>query len=761
MSAYLSKAFISIEDERFEEHHGVDWKRTMGAIFKFATNGGESSYGGSTLTQQIVKNLTNERDDSGIAGALRKIKEITRAYQVEEILSKDQVMELYLNLIPLGGGGKNICGVQMAARYYFNKDAKDVSIVEAAYIAGITHAPNTYNPFGETDRTERINKRVKTVLRKMNELGKITDEEYNTSLSEVEAGIHFEQGTVSQNNSLTYHAEAAVKEILEDFMQENGWTEDEAKLHLYGDGYQIYTTYDPEIQKAVDNQYVNNSSKWTSKYKKVTRKNPDGTERTEEVRIESAMVIIEPSTGYVVAGSSGFGEKTTAWGKNRMTFEKHSPGSSIKPIAVIGPSLQEGLINAATVVDDTPITIGSYSPHNDTRGYFGLMNIRYILRVSRNIPEVKMMQKLTVKKSLEYLEKFGLDTSTEQNDGLSLALGGMSYGPTVLQMAGAYATIANGGTYIEPSFYSKVTDSEGNTIIESHQETHRVLSEQNAWLLQSLLKEPTGTGLTGASGATGTGARVSGQDTAGKTGTTNDSKAVWFCGFTPYYAAAVWKGYDVEGDGAAGRSGEAARLWGAVMNEIHKGLEKATFKQPDGFKTAVVCSKSGKLVTEACKNDPSGSKAYTEYFVKGSEPKEACDCHVTAKVCKITGKVATDNCKEVIDKVFITRPDEGSAWKSASDAQYMLPTETCDTCAGKVEEPENNTNTVTNPNENTTTNTTTNSVTNQTTNNTTQTNTSKPTNTTKPDNTTKPNNTTKPTNTTKPDNTTKPTNTTN
>jgi len=219
MSEYLSKAFISIEDERFEEHHGVDWKRTLGAIFKFATNGGESSYGGSTLTQQIVKNLTNERDDSGFAGALRKIKEITRAYQVEQILSKDQVMELYLNLIPLGGGGKNICGVQMAARYYFNKNAQDISIVEAAYIAGITHAPNTYNPFGETDRTERINKRVKTVLRKMNELGKITEEEYNAALSEVEAGIHFEQGTVSQNNSLTYHAEAAVKEILEDFME--------------------------------------------------------------------------------------------------------------------------------------------------------------------------------------------------------------------------------------------------------------------------------------------------------------------------------------------------------------------------------------------------------------------------------------------------------------------------------------------------------------------------------------------------------------
>lgn len=545
--------------------------------------------------------------------------------------------------------------------------------------------------------------------------------------------------------------------------KENGWTEEEAKLHLYGDGYQIYTTYDPEIQQAVDNQYINNSSKWTSKYKKVTRKNSDGTTRTEEVRIESAMVIIEPSTGYVVAGTSGFGEKTTAWGKNRMTYERHSPGSSIKPLAVIGPSLQEGLINAATVVDDTPITIGNWTPHNDTKGYYGLMNIRHILRVSRNIPEVKMMQNLTVKKSLEYLEKFGLDTSTEQNDGLSLALGGMSYGPTVLQMAGAYATIANDGTYIEPSFYSKITDAEGNVIIEEHQETHRVLSEQNAWLLKSLLKEPTGTGLTGASGATGTGARVKGQDTAGKTGTTNDSKAVWFCGFTPYYAAAVWKGYDIEGDGAAGRSGEAARLWGAVMNDVHKNLDNATFEQPDGFTTAVVCSKSGKLVTEACKNDPSGSKAYTEYFVKGSEPKEACDCHVTAKVCNETGKIATDNCKNTTDKVFITRESGNSAWKSASDAEYMLPTEECDTCKAQPKEPDNtqkpNENTV-NPDKNTvkpdptTSKPSTTSKPNTTT--------SKPSTTSKPDPTTsKPSTTSKPdTTTSKPSTTSKPDTTT-
>ena len=691
MSPYLFDAFISIEDERFESHNGVDWKRTAGALFTFATNGGESSYGGSTITQQLVKNLTGEDASSAFDGALRKIKEIVRAYQVEDILSKDQILEMYLNLIPLGGGGKNLYGVQTAARFYFDKEAKDLTLVESAYLAGITHAPNTYNPFTETDKTERINKRVKTVLGKMLELGKITQEEYDAAIQEVDAGIKFTQGTVYQNNNLTYHAEAAVDEILEDLMELNNWSRDEAKMHLYGDGYQIYTTYDPNVQSAIDEQYINNSSKWTTKYKTVTREDNEGNKTEVEVRRESAMVIINPETGYVVAGTSGFGEKTTSEGFNRMVKATHSPGSAIKPLAVIGPSLEEGLITAASVEDDTPTTFGDYSPRNDSSGYYGLMNVRYILRVSRNIPEVKFMKRLTVAKSLEYLANFGLDTTNEQQDGLSLALGGMSVGPTVLEMAGAYATIANYGEYIEPTFYIRITDIDGNEVIGEHQEKRRVLSEQNAWILQTLLQEPTGTGLTGSSGATGTGARVKGQDTAGKTGTTNDTKAVWFCGFTPYYAAAVWMGYDIETDGrAASGSGMAARLWGAVMNTVHKDLDSAEFERPDGIKTATVCSKSGLLATDLCR-EAEGTQVYTEYFAEGTVPTEKCDTHVKAKVCNKTGKLASDNCTDTSEKVFITREnsEKDTSWKKANDAKYMLPTETCEECK-KEDKPKEN-----------------------------------------------------------------------
>ncbi len=335
MSPYLFKAFISIEDERFESHHGVDWKRTLGAFVTFITHSGESSFGGSTITQQLVKNFTEEDDNSGAAGALRKIKEIVRAYEIENILSKDQILELYLNLIPLGGGGNNIYGVQTASLYYFNKNAKDLTVSQAAYIAGITSAPNRYNPFDETtDRTETINNKVKTVLTKMQELGKITDEEYNQGMAEVEAGIGFQKGEVSQNNKLSYYLESARDQAIKDLMTKNNWSKKEAETHLFGDGYRIYTSLDQSIQAEVDKQFIGNASKWYIVIK-ANRTNPETGEKYKiDEQRQGAMVIIDNETGNVVAGSGGLGEKI-ANGTNRMTIKGHSPGSCMKPIGVL------------------------------------------------------------------------------------------------------------------------------------------------------------------------------------------------------------------------------------------------------------------------------------------------------------------------------------------------------------------------------------------------------------------------------------------
>ena len=516
MSEYLPKAFISIEDERFEEHNGVDWKRTIGAFVTFITHSGESSFGGSTITQQVVKNVTGEDENSAIEGALRKVKEIVRAYQVENKLSQDQILELYLNLIPLGGGANNIYGVQTASRYYFNKDAKDVTVAEAAYIAGITSAPERYNPFGEKDRKEEINKKVKTVLKKMQELGKITEEEYNNGMAEVENGIAFSKGEVAQNNKLSYYIEAARDQILKDLMETNNWTKDEAELNLFGNGYHIYTNLDQNVQREVDEQFVNNASKWY-KIKKVTRKDKDGNKYQEEVQRQGAMVVIDNETGYIVAGAGGLGEKTVANGTNRMNLKGHSPGSCMKPIGVVGPSLEEGIITLATAIDDSQKTFGSYTPNNWYRErWAGYMNMREILMRSANVPQITILQQLTVPKSLSYLEKMGVNVDAENDVGLSLALGGLTNGMTPLEMAGAYATIQNKGVYRTPLYYSKITDKDGTTIYQPKQEETKVFSEQNAWLLLDLMKEP----IYGSQG-TGTSARISGQDVRGKTGTTN------------------------------------------------------------------------------------------------------------------------------------------------------------------------------------------------------------------------------------------------
>lgn len=673
MGEYLPKAFVAIEDKRFYEHSGVDIARTLGAVSKFVT--GDSSYGGSTITQQLIKNATGDKDRDW----KRKVREIAKAFQIEREMSKQQILESYLNTIPLGGGGKNVYGVKIAANYYFDKEPADLTLAQASYIAGINHSPNVYNPFKQTPNTEKINNRTKVVLKEMLEQEKINKEEYDAAVAEVEGGLAFKEGNITSYNTLTQNEEAAVNQVAREYAKEYDLEFEVAKQKIQSSGYKIYITENKDIQAIVDDAYEN-SKDWI-KTKNVTVKDNEGNNTKKTVQIQSGMAIIDHKTGYVVAIRGVLGEKTP-WGTNRAAEAGHQPGSSIKPIAVIAPSLQEGLITAGTVVDDSPVRYGSYAPKNSGGGFTGLMNIRSILRVSRNIPEVKMMQKLTPAKSMEYLKSFGVSTISEGDEGLSLALGGVGKGISPLEMAGAYSTIANDGVYIEPTFYIKVEDQNGKVIMEKKQETHRVLSEQNAWLVKSLLTEPTGTGLTGAEGATGTRARVTGMQTCGKTGTTDDSTYTWFCGFTPYYAASMYFGYDdanISKNSAPG-SGTVASRWGVIMNKIHKGLDSASFNKPNGIGTARICRDSGMLATAECEADPRGSRAYSEYFAKGTAPTTTCTTHVKLKICKETGKLANEFCKDTEEKVFITRPNstEDLSWQKAADAQYMAPTENCD-----------------------------------------------------------------------------------
>lgn len=678
MPDYLPKAFISIEDERFYKHQGVDIKRTAAATVTYVFNRGNSSFGGSTITQQLVKNLTNEKDDSGLAGITRKVKEMSKAYQVERLISKDQVLELYLNLIFLGD---KAYGVEVASQYYFSKSAKDLSLAESAFLAGINHIPNGYKPFEEysnkdnaeelkTNMKEKINKRTKTVLSKMKELGYIKDEEYNTAVEEVNNGLAFNKGTITTGSSAySYHTAATISQVKKDLMEKNGWNEEFADFNLRNNGYVIYSTQDSNIQSQMETVFRDD------KYVRSTKTKSGETEYTQ-----AGMAIIDHSTGKVVGVMGGLGSSSNASGLNRATQSYRQTGSSMKPIAVVAPGLEKGVLTAGTVYDDSyTVFPGGYDPKNYNK-YMGPITIRDALETSQNIPQLKAMFEIEPINSIKFLRQMGLTklvTSSENaklnDENLSLALGGITNGVSPLEMAAAYATIANDGEYITPIFYTKVEDKNGKTIIEPTQERHRVLSEQNAYILKSLLTEP----VVGSSG-TASYCKISGIDVAAKTGTTNEDKDRWLCGFTPYYAAATWYGYDdpKEVKYSGKPSNPAGALWSAIMKNIHKGLDSKKFIQPDGIVKATICKDTGLLATDTCTNK------YTEVFVKGTAPTESCTGSVTVKVCTETGMLANEYCTSTEDRTYTIKPpkEQNAKWTSNYGDRYSdPPTESCTT----------------------------------------------------------------------------------
>ena len=350
MSPYLSEAFISIEDERFREHHGVDWKRTIAATGTYVTKG-ESSYGGSTITQQLVKNITNERDNSGQAGVERKIKEMSRAYQVEKMISKEQILELYLNIIPLGAEGGDICGVEMASTYYFNKSASELTLEESAFLAGINHAPNAYNPFRYADDeakqaevSKRIKDRTQTVLKKMKDLKRISQEDYDAAYNKVEEGLHFEKGDLPTSNVRSYFIQAAIQQVTKDLVEQKGITEDYAKSRVYGGGYRIYTTMQPKVQESLESTFKSDEFVLTSS--------------ASPTHSQSAMVVMDYTTGQVAGCMGGLGTDVDAIGINRATNITRQPGSSFKPIVTYGCGLEKGVITASTVYDNSKTYFG-------------------------------------------------------------------------------------------------------------------------------------------------------------------------------------------------------------------------------------------------------------------------------------------------------------------------------------------------------------------------------------------------------------------
>ena len=677
MGEYLPNAFIAIEDERYYSHFGIDIKRTAGAIATYITHGGNSSFGGSTITQQLVKNMMQDQAAEGTAGVERKIREWSRAYQIEQMLSKSQILELYLNKIFMGS---TVYGVESASEYYFSKTAKELDLAEAAFLAGINHAPNGYNPFDEEeDNSEAIKERTLTVLSQMKKLKntevpelagltKITDEQYEEAINEVKEGLKFKRGTLTDNSNISFHTAAAIQEIINQISEEKEVNYDTAKYMVYNNGYKIYTTQDSSIQEIMEKEYLKKTY-----IKKATTK----VGKAQNQHSQSAMVIIDHKTGKVVATVGGLGTDSSPLDLNRATSSERQPGSSIKPLVAIAPGIEKNIITASTMYDDS-LTYWGGAPYYNAGSFAGIIPVRQGIERSSNIVNMKILANVGAETGVKFANDFGLSSyTTSEEDGdasITLALGGTYHGTNPLEMAAAYATIANGGEYIEPTFYTKVENASGAVVLEPKQEKRRVISEQTAYIVTDILQSPV-YGFKG--GATAYGCAISGIETAAKTGTTTSYKDKWLCGFTPYYAAATWFGYDEPEtiDGIAGVDNPAKSIWSNVMKSVHKGLKKASFKRPSGIVSAKICYETGKVATDKCKN------TYSEIFKSGTIP-DKCPGHEATKICKESKKLATEFCPadQVEEKNYAIKPETeiNANWRTVEGKKYNTIKDTCD-----------------------------------------------------------------------------------
>lgn len=604
----LINAYISIEDQRFYSHSGVDLPRTGAAILSYIRNLGSSSFGGSSITQQLVKNLTGDNSST----ITRKVNEWIKAYALEGILEKDEILQAYLNIIYVG---PNIYGVGLGANYYFDKDISELDLAECAFLAGINNAPNSYNPFDkEKDNTEKIKTRATAVLNKMLELNYINEENYSIAIDKINKGLTFKQGKIedtSKNNIYSYHTDSLINQVVEELSEKKKISKEFATNYIEMGGLKIYSTQNSNIQKQIENEFQK------SKYILKSTKDPS-------VTSQAAMVIINHTNGQVVGCVGGLGKKEISRGLNRATQSVRQTGSAGKPISVLIPAIDKKIITAASIYNDTPTTFDDgteegYSP-TDYNNYQGNITVRNAVESSQNIPFVKIMEQLTPSVSISYMKKMGITTLTDVDNNLNLALGGLDKGISPLEMAVSYSTIANDGIYIEPTFYTTIKTSSGETILKNKQDKKRAFSKEVAFIVQSLLTEPV-------EGNIGTAkyCKINNIDVAAKTGTTNDEFDRWLCGFTPYYTAATWFGFDYNETIRFNNKNPAGQIWSSVMKNIHQGLPGREFALPSKIETAEICPITGLLATDICKN------AYTEYFLDGTVPKEYCVDHSNVK----------------------------------------------------------------------------------------------------------------------------------
>ena len=673
----LWQAAVAIEDERFFRHNGVDWSRTISATVNMFI-GMRDTYGGSTITQQLLKNMT--KDNAGTVN--RKVREIFRALEFEKNYTKKDILELYLNTIYLG---KNCYGVQTAAEYYFGKEVSELTVAECASLIAITNNPYQYGPMnnltitrddGSTVTPRELNKeRQQNILKKMSEVEGptsledysdkstwttfLSDEEYETAKAE-ELQFVDRSGSSENSNSRvnSWFVEQVFKDVSNDLAEELGITVESAQTRLYNGGYKIYTTLDPEIQEIAESVYEDRSNL------NVTS--------SRGQKLQSAITIIEPSTGNIVAMVGAMEEKTAnlVW---NYAIGTRQVGSSIKPLTVYAPALDANVITMASTFDNYPVRLlnGSPWPKNSPPGYSGWTTLANGVANSINTVAVQVVEKLGVSESFAFAtEKLGLSLVPEDMDVSPLGLGGLTYGLNTVEMAAAYASFANNGVYNSPRMYVRVTDANDEVVLENTGEQHVAMKETTAYFMNELLQGVV-------NGGTGGSARFSGMTIAGKTGTTSDNYDRYFVGYTPYYCAAVWTGYD-DPERISYSGNPAITMWKKVMQQVHENLPNKSFDTPSsGLTQVTVCKDSGLRATDACYADPRQDRVHTVTVAAGTAPTEECNLHVLKEYCTegncLAGEYCPEESVELRGYLDYVREDYGASIV-ASDNAYLVST---------------------------------------------------------------------------------------
>ena len=603
---YLIDATVAAEDKRFWQHQGVDFARTIQATLSFLT--GSDSGGGSTITQQLIKNVTGEKD----VRIDRKVKEIFNALALEKKYSKEQILEAYLNVIALG---YNTCGVQAASNMYFDKDVSELTLPECVALVTITNNPSIFEPFGHPENNK---KRREYVYSEMLENGYITEEEFDVLC---ETDIVTSKGQVTGKTSSKYTSwfiDYVIDDVIDDLMDEYGWDKATAQYNLYNGGYRIYATVDNRIQNIIEDYYEN-----VDDFEKVLNKDEQ----------PNSTFVVMNYNGEIVGVVGGKGEKTGSRLYNIAAHGKRHIGSTIKPIACYALAIENDLITYSSVITDEPIykageTVGNSTfaadwPVNYFGGYLGDVTVDLAVQRSINTIPVKLVTLLTPQTVFDFLtQKLHISTlvgSGPNNDVAvaPMALGSFTYGVSPIELAGAYQMIGNGGLYIEPHSYTEVLDSEGAVILKANTAPERVISAETATILNKLCQRvvygPNGTGTT---------ANINGVTVAGKTGSASDNTDLWFVGMTPQYLGVCWLGYDKEMKEIKYQTYPTPKIWKAIMQEVMKGEDlSVTFPESTNVISATYCVKSGDLAGSAC------TETATGWYKKSNIPGNCTDCY--------------------------------------------------------------------------------------------------------------------------------------